>query len=277
MLYKNRRYVSLYENPLHKVIWEFLDTTKQLNIYIDVFLTRNHKFKKEIEDKSFHLTGHVPIDIFDLTQISKPSSETPLQIITPVKKGDYIDYLQNAEYRDIGYLISEIYECFETFLYDIISIYFQHKKKGYKQFENFKDIRRELKADFRSSNNSKVFKFLRSESQCYRKYENENVISYKMIEWYSVFSIVRHSITHSGFRINKEAFNKLNPFHQGMLSFIFRAIETQNHIILKPDYNSFKETYIRSGSHALLIFRALSSELGLESTPLFTYDSDQRL
>lgn len=264
-----KSYSPPYKNPLHKPTWIWFQRTNQLHQLIQQVVVWQHGLKKEIQLKSFHMVGDIPITFNDLSSKLAVDKQSNLRVLRPISRKQYLDFIKKITAREIGYGISETYEYFEVFLYDILAVYFKLKHKSYGGLRKQIQIRTKIKNEFRSTNNSKAFEFLRRNCEIYKKYEAHNTTKLNLIDWYVVFSLIRHGITHSAQSVSKNSYLKLSEKQKALFDELIPNKKTKEYIFMQPNYLALRKVIERSSAHAFLIFKGLSEVMSFESFPLF--------
>lgn len=263
-----KNYSPPYDNPLHKPTWMFFDKTSNLDgIIHQSDVSWQNKIQQEINVKTFHMIGSIPITSNDLTNETAPTEEVTIRMMKAISREDYIDLINDISHHQIGYAISQCYEYFETFLYDILAAYVKIKNNTYTG--DHSEMRASLKYELRSKNNTKAFAMLRKESKVYKRFEQSNTSKINLSDWYAVFSLARHSITHSASSIKREDYEKLSEAQLVLFNKIFLTKADTDFVSIKPTYIAFRNVIKYSHSHALLIFKGLSDSIKLESFPIF--------
>ncbi|MEQ1587554.1 MAG: hypothetical protein ABL895_16840 [Cyclobacteriaceae bacterium] len=269
-----KNYSPPYDNPLHEAAWVFFNKTSNLDgIIHQTVVSWENKIQKEVNSKTYHMIGTTPITSNDLTSETAPIEETPIRVLKGISREDYITFINDISTYEVGYAISQCYEYFETFLYDILAAYVKVKDDVYKGKDDQGEIRALLKCELKGRNNAKALKMLRKESKVYKKFEQSNTSEINIVDWYAVFSLVRHSITHSASSIKREDYNNLPPARQILFNKLFPSKADNDFVSIKPTYITFRNVIKHSHSHALLIFKGLSDSLKLESFPIFVHNS----
>lgn len=269
MTQKSKLYFAPYKNPLHKAMWSFFNRTSTLNALLHQTAVWHKAHLNEANSKTYHLKGITTITSNDLTSEVAPNQEAELNVIRAITREEYVDFISNISNKEASYAIGQTYEYFETLIYDTLAAYVKFKDKAYSGKRKLIEIRSELKSKFKSRNNAEAFKFIRQESETYKKYEENNTSSLNLIDWYSVFSLVRHAITHAESNIKRADYDKLSNAQRLLLHKFFHCKICKEYVALKPDYITFREVVKCTHSHAFLIFKGLSETLGLESFLIF--------
>jgi hypothetical protein len=262
-------YESPYDNPLHLPTWFFLQKAGDLHALVHESTVIRNKNKNGVKNKTYRLIGTTTITSYDMANDLPQTLSPELNIIRAIKTEDYIAIIENIALRVTAYAIAQIYEYFETFLFDILAVHQIEKNVSYKGKEAFDMIRAQLKIDLRGRNNGEVLKMIRNESEIYRSHETNNVGEINLMDWNAVFSLVRHSITHANMVVKSEGFDKLQSHQQVLFRKMFPCIAAENEFTFTPTFETLVETIRTASAHVILIFRGLSSCLGFESHPIF--------
>lgn len=150
--------------------------------------------------------------------------------------------------RESGFMISQAYEAFESFLKDIIAVFlFNNKDLINSRFKVLKDAvseddsKEKIRSVRTGFNNEELFKVLRNNVEKFHRVENgENNLELNFHIWYKVFATVRHSITHSNFEINKRKVEEWDELHFQILRSFGLISEMDSAFQISPE---IKKTY----------------------------------
>jgi hypothetical protein len=265
-----QNYQAPYQNPLHLPTWIFLQKVGDLYALIHESVVIKNTRRDDSKNETYRMIGTTTITTYDLA-IEQPQTLGPeTRILRPITNDHYIALLDNILVRENAYAIAQVYEYFESFLYDILAFYQLAKNERERATSgSFEDLRENLKKTFRSRNNIEVLKMIRSESEFYRSHEINKTLAINLIDWNAVFSLARHSITHSNLIVKTDAFEHLQPHQKDLFRKKFPLENVDNELTLRPTFETLIDTIRMADAHAILIFRGLSKNLELDSFPVF--------
>lgn len=227
---------------------------------------RNENFKNSLNDNKVDFELGSSLVISDLTGVT--DNGWPLYYPTQSKYiltiSSYETETINLIKRETSYCLAQGYEAFEKFLKEILSLYFEEntqeaiKQKLLDQNENTNSInwKEKLKS---GKNNNELFKLIRKISNL-EVSEKNNFKQINLNEWYEVYSLFRHSITHSEGKLLKDNkdFKKFNANQIKYLKKYFTYEDCREYIhfsIPRKLGNTILEIL---SEYAFMIFKELS-------------------
>lgn len=105
------------------------------------------------------------------------------------------------------------------------------------------------------NNNLRLFKYIRKISEHYKKHEIENNKNINLKDFFKIYAISRHLITHNSSKINEEKINKLTKEQKEILQFF-----TGNTHKIQLIQERMQRFLVILSEHAFLIFKSFAIE-----------------
>jgi hypothetical protein len=121
-----------------------------------------------------------------------------------------------------GFIIAQSYESLESFLKKILIKYFKIKPEEFSNHfkKNAKQIEESIN-NLRTKNNREFIKLLCALSEDLHSFLKSNNRNINYIEWFEVFSNVRHAITHKSMRFENSDFSKVTKTNSNRIKELF--------------------------------------------------------
>ncbi|WP_026465008.1 hypothetical protein [Adhaeribacter aquaticus] len=168
--------------------------------------------------------------------------------------------------RDGMRCVANCYEVLESFLFDISAIYaFKNpqdfaqviKKSNFTPDINLNFFKEYLRKNFRGRNNKEILKLIKGLSPSFNA--SEMPVKHNISEWYQVITQVRHAITHSLFKIDKEKAH-FTPHQKEILVLYFSFKEENQYYLLEMTEEEAKKQMQLVAEYGFHIFKCLSME-----------------
>lgn len=183
---------------------------------------------------------------------------------------EYVEFVDKIIERESAWTVSQTYESYESFLKKILSVFLFHNKtfadpKKVSAFINNKcpdfniDNNVEkwteyLNYSYRGKNNRKIFNLLRQINPELRDFEIQNNRSLNLIDWFEVYSEVRHAVTHSNFVVE----TNLSITYKTILDLLFPGEQVKTGYQLKMSPKNVERNLEINVDYAFLIYKFLS-------------------
>jgi hypothetical protein len=167
--------------------------------------------------------------------------------------------------------LSQAYEAFETFLYDMLGLYFDiHNNKvdtnKLNTYKTKKNITHELNgfqdwrafAKFAYQQNNDAIKYIRKISPDISDVEKKNSRKVNVNEWFSVITEIRHSVTHSEMRLSKSKFNSWSKSKKEILGKIVVYEEESDGYKMRTTRKNAEYNMELLAEYAFILFKYLS-------------------
>ena len=218
---------DINNNPLYPVLKELFKNLNLLRGLLLILVNRFDNYIKQIINNKVdfsRLLAGSSLVIRKLTELPKNGFSYYPTGRFVVKGQKYLETLKQLIERESAWTISQAYERFESFLFDIYAMFLTNNNKFAKIEEKKKSIRdwkEKLNLNKSQLNNEEWKKVLK---KCYRNddilknigewipnfknvMENNNE-KINLLSWYYVISEVRHAATHSNLIIKNEKLQK---------------------------------------------------------------------
>lgn len=268
-------------NKLIESIEKFFDRIANLKgtlLHIDNALN-NHSanLKKQIENTEKEMPDFAlgsRLVISDLTGISDKGWKYyyPTGGKHIVRLSNYDEEIEKIVKREVAYSISQGHEAFSTYLKDILACYFAEnisEARRLKVLGNNDDLSSIIwAAKIRNikpgKNNKNIFNLIRNIRNNFGVSEVTNNENLNFKDWYHVFSIARHKITHTNSKIFKDDkdLKDLTPNQLDYLKRFFPYQETDDYIFLNIPRIAGDTVLNLLSEYAFLIFKELSIKSG---------------
>lgn len=237
-----------------------------------------NSFNKLIQDEIRRLEqnrfkGNIPpfisyshLVISDLTGPTESGWEINLSsgFDRKIKFEDYETELNRILIRECAFSIAQCYERLETFIKNSLALHlsfnspssttFHKALTGLHTYSEFKKGVRNI----RSKDNKDLFKVLRKSCPFYQGFEKQNNFGCNLYEWYKVYSLVRHAITHQSSIVSESQFNKLTSFQLELLKFYFPGTVKGQVYYIEIQISDARKTIKRVAEFGFTIFKSLS-------------------
>jgi hypothetical protein len=174
-----------------------------------------------------------------------------------------------------NFCVSQSFEAFETFLKDILAIYFVSNKTfiynnvKLHDLDNstFQTCRADIYKLLRKDNkyNKQIFNWLYKIDPDLKKFEQTNFLQFDFLEWNTVLTEVRHSIVHSNSILAKEKTYNWTNFQKRLLKELFTGTETEHEIVLSS-YKNHDYIIRIIAQHGQLIYDRIETTHSLPPT-----------
>ncbi len=275
------------QNPCGKLWIKLLAKLNGLNGFLHLLSWALEQSGKNVQ--TWMKSGHIPprgmvagsrLPISDLSNWPKDGWRRNYPTPHPfaVTGATYRRVFQSALSHNCAWSISQGYEAFETFLYDIAAGYlranpceadtgklseFELKEQNEdKSVGSFQYWRLFTKSAY--TNNRKLLQVLRRLAPKLRTWEKKNNRGLDLVEWFAVVSEVRHAITHSGGLLKAAKTAKWNEVRYTILRKSFPGTRRQQGYLIRMSLKSADSMLRLLGEYAFLIFKALSLAGGYE-------------
>jgi len=270
-------------NPIQlplRVLFSRLNILNGLLTVLDVRLT---EIRKVIEKRVQAKTGEMPailagcsLPVLDLT--SPETKWYPSGGFYAADEG-YVVAIDDLLYMYSAVVVSQGYEAFETFLFEIAAAYL-HTKPGKADTEVKRKF--ELKGKnggaktsdlaywqqyvrcYRGDNNDKIFSLLRVLAPGICQCENSNPHGVDLVAWYDMVSEVRHAATHKDFLVKRASISDWSKEKMEGFSGVFSIgpeIAGEGYK-LRIKVKQAEKALSMYGSYAFVIFKFLSIQDG---------------
>ncbi|UYQ93807.1 hypothetical protein MKQ68_01695 [Chitinophaga horti] len=175
--------------------------------------------------------------------------------------------------------ISQAYEVFENFLFDIITD-FLFRNSEYMVTLNFLEAKlildkktiREMLKKKSGSNNKGLLRIIRKLSLFFKAYEEKNIRQINISQWFDLLTMVRHTAVHNRQKVSHRFLNYLREQKANKLfdrHFERKRIGRDVHVYLQKNITIDILNWLNS--YAFLIFKGLSVDHGLSpEVPQYT-------
>ena len=189
--------------------------------YIDDYLS-SWDFSKVAKPKFLLFTNFVIEDISD-------GRRTGARKIYPTGEGYSVDIETRKNDEDLlnlfyGFIISQGYEAFETFLKKILNAYFTNNPSETERILAVDNTQLKKALEKGGKNNRKYFQYISSLSIDFLSVQKSNNIELDLDEWFELFSEVRHSFTHRNGRVIKSDYDCITLLNRKKFSTFFPVI-----------------------------------------------------
>ncbi len=196
-------------NPLSPMLRELLTNLNKLQGLLVILKNRLNNFRKQIIDSNIdlsHLTAGSYLVITKLTgSIKDGCPRCPIYYKTGIfitKGENYLETLNQIINRESVWTISQGYERFESFLYDIVTMFLVNNYKSVLNNEEWRSILKRF-------NNLKILKKIQEWAPNFEDVVKNNNRRINLFSWYSVISEVRHAGVHSNLIIKNKKLQKI--------------------------------------------------------------------
>ena len=274
---------SVESNPLLATFNELLERLTLLHglvFSLSVQLKASGNFYKRWLEETQHDSA-MPIFgsrlvVFDT---SEPRDEKGAQRLVPsgrfiVTQEKLDDLIEELSQNWGAWSLSQGYETFETFLFDIVAAFLNENggDADPNQLRRFRkriqsntftpnDWRRFTRHAYRGKNNRKILKVLRQLSRTLRKTEQQHNREIDYSCWLESMAIARHAATHSQGVVPQES---LTPQVRAFLEHWLRGDTTDKGFHLKIRIKDAQETLTLLAEYAFLVFKSLSLDHNYE-------------
>lgn len=191
---------------------------------------------------------------------------------------DYLSWIGTVLHQSIAWSASQGCEAFETFLYNLLAVYFhirpeRAKKDTLEKFEfkgkpagynrNSRDFWK-LFVRYAYRNSFCLLRFLRTEIPSLGTVENSNnFLNVNLPKWFEILTEVRHATTHSQLVIKLDKMSQWTTKHKTLLARDFPGHDVSTGYQLQLD-DSFGPLSMLA-MYAYVVFRLLSKFVGFDS------------
>jgi hypothetical protein len=239
--------------PFFQLITDFKHNSDRLN---KVLL---EDIKIYTADGAEYYSGTALI-IADWTGPTEDGWELPFHtgVIKETETKNYEEEIKTLLSREFGLVFAQCYEGFETLLKDFVDI-------KYKSDENFRNKINSKKTYSRNSLNggNELFDYIKKAGgSSFYEFSNRNNKNFKFKELFTVFSELRHAITHSQGKLKKIKIPETR-YYKDLFVHLLPLNDLDNEIIvLKLDYQIIERMLKYLAEFAYQIFKILSKEDG---------------
>jgi len=223
-------FVKATNNPLFPALQELFENLNLLRGLLFVLEKRLDNYRKQMIDNnvdlSYLLSGSSLV-IRKLTEFPNDGSKNYYATGKFIAKGQkYLETLDQLIKRESAWTVSQSYERFESFLFDIVAMFLanndmfakiEEKKKNIKDWKiklipnksqlNNEEWRLVLKKCYRD--NDRILKNIRKWVPNFKDSIENNNRNIDLLEWHSVVKDVRDAATHSNLIIKNEILQKI--------------------------------------------------------------------
>ncbi len=244
-----------YINKFFETITDFKHSSNRLN---KVLLKDVEKYTAE-GAKYFSGTALIIGDWTGLTDNGwKINFHTGIQ--KSIVKENYASEIEKVLSREFGLAFAQCYEAFETLLKDFANVKILSDQSFRNSLPNNKNYsRKSLKGgDY-------IFKLIKKAGGTrFYNYSKKNNNNFKFKETFTVFSEIRHAITHSQGKLKTSKIPN-NKYYKGLFERLLINNEFKGEIIfLKFDYKTLDRLLIYLAEFGYQIFKILSEEDGYD-------------
>ncbi len=256
-----------------------------LNENIKGFEKLYSKSKKGNRDNDFMMGARLAI-----ADVSGPTDNGALHFYVTkgkyiVTESNFIEYNEGIVNEFASFVILQSYESFRLFLKSVISLYYSRNPKLIKKHKILRTKKSnflirifnslfnrkvkcydmtEIMQDLNTGKfDSRLFKYLRKIAKHYKEFERTNNRNIDFLEFYKVYALCRHAITHSNSIIDNSQIKHFSSYQKKVLNY-FTNEGTQSGKRIKLNQKETTEIIVRVCEHAFLIFKSLSIQEGFE-------------
>ncbi|MDP3014097.1 MAG: hypothetical protein Q8M92_07650 [Candidatus Subteraquimicrobiales bacterium] len=270
-----------FANPIHQPLEEIFKKLNSINGLL-------HHLENQLGNFRKMFTEGIKKSKFDLSNVFVGSALVISDITEWPEDGWRIHYstgsfhTRGEEYlalvdvlvqREASWAVSQGYESFETFLYDIVATFLANnvdkadsKKLGKARtpIDTLEDWKQFVRKSYRGKQNKEIFKYFRDLAPDLTKAEKHNNRQVDLSEWYSVVTEVRHAATHSNLVIKSVRITGWPKKRIAILNKFFPGELEGTGYILHLNRKNAEETLRGFAEYAFIIFKCLSNSVGYD-------------
>jgi hypothetical protein len=234
-------------------------------------------FRRSIDESNIDLSyigAGARLVIRDLVRMSEDDEKKLLPLKGFVTRGE--EYLGLAEviiHRESAWTVSQGYEAFETFLYDMLASFLMQNSDGVdlKKLQKYEDKVEKMSQQDKSCwgryvrwayrRNREVFKRLRYFASLIESVERKNAWGFDLQDWYSVATMVRHAVTHSNSVIRDDELRGLPPKREVLLEGLFPGSYSEGGYSIEIGQREAQKALEVFAEYAYVIFVGLSEAM----------------
>jgi len=266
--------VPITVNPLRPVLDQFYQRLTALQGVLFHLKTQLHGYRDMLVDPSQgedsglgRLFCGTRLVISDLTEWPAHGWRVnyPLQAFFSQGR-QYVDMIDLIIRNHSQWTISQAYETFETYLYDVVASYLYHgqtciepalQKRLQRPPQDTSTLRQAVRQVYRGKQNRQIFAYLRRLAPELQQAEANNNRGMDLREWYEVVSEVRHAITHADSLIKSARTSAWGKPRLSLLNACFPGTGTAGGYRLSLEHDSATKALTMFAEYALQVDKYL--------------------
>lgn len=258
------------ENPYVKYLKELFDKLVLNSGQVLHFQSHIKEYGKRFQDSKSNLNFILGSTIA-IRDLSIEQENEDYYNLHPVET-KYEIYLEDLEKfndklikKNCAYFLAQSYEALEKFLNEIITQYILIKRPLEFVSDNlnaeltFDATKAELKKEKRGKNGNKyLLKILRKISAEYKNVERKNWKDINLIDWFDIYSEIRHAVTHKSQIIEKEIVENFSNKKKELFDNYFPCEETELGYLINIDHRQTSELINLTAEYGFLVFKTIS-------------------